>query len=402
MAIKVLLVGEKIDELEKISKKLVDDSFEIVGASMDLSNISDEIFQNNPDVVIMSCSDLSWVFRACQKIYLLHPSVVTVMVSDEKSYDIVKKSIDAGATAYISLSEPVDKFNEELKKVYFNEKSRRKMIVDNSSLKRNAEIITVFGTKGGMGKTALAVNLAVELSKKKAKVAFLDLDLMFGDAHTYLGLEAKETIVELLQERKIPTIDSIRSYFVSHSSGLQLLCAPSSPEYSDSVSGVLIEPIINALRTHFDYIVIDTNVGFSDLNVLILEESSTILYFTGLDISILNNSKKGLMYMNSINVSEKVKLVIGKSIKGDITKEDVENIMNKAVFASISEDYEESVKALNEGVPIVTSNSKLQVAKDIIEIADSFNSSEVKEDEESKNSIFSKLNFSKFKFGGKK
>ena len=400
MAIRVLLLGESWDELEKIESKITDNDFSIVGASAELGSASDEVVEHEPDVVVMSCSDLSWVFRACQQIYLLHPNVVTVMVSDEKSYEIAKKAIDSGATAYISPIPDSSEFCDRLKKIYFNEKSRVSMLIENSGVQRKAEVITVFGTKGGVGKTTLAVNLAVELSRKKAKVAILDLDLLFGDAHMFLGLDVKETVVELLQERKVPTIDSVRNYFLVHSSGVQLLCAPISPEYAENVTASQVEPLLNVLRPHFDYIILDTNADFSELNLLLLEEASTILYVTGLDISLLNNSKKGLLLLDSLNLSGKIKIVVSKSFKGDISKGDVEKIMGKPVFATISNDYIESVKSLNQGVPIVQ-GSKSPIAKDIVTIAGAFrkHDSESGNDEQDEPRKFS---FDFLKLGGRK
>lgn len=400
MAIRVLLLGESWDELEKIESKITDNDFSIVGASAELGSASDEVVEHEPDVVVMSCSDLSWVFRACQQIYLLHPNVVTVMVSDEKSYEIAKKAIDSGATAYISPIPDSSEFCDRLKKIYFNEKSRVSMLIENSGVQRKAEVITVFGTKGGVGKTTLAVNLAVELSRKKAKVAILDLDLLFGDAHMFLGLDVKETVVELLQERKVPTIDSVRNYFLVHSSGVQLLCAPISPEYAENVTASQVEPLLNVLRPHYDYIIIDTNADFSELNLLLLEEASTILYVTGLDISLLNNSKKGLLLLDSLNLSGKIKIVVSKSFKGDISKGDVEKIMGKPVFATISNDYIECVKSLNQGVPIVQ-GSKSPIAKDIVTIAGAFrkHDSESGNDEQDEPRKFS---FDFLKLGGRK
>lgn len=402
MAIRVLLLGESWSELEEIESKIVDNEFVVVGASSELSSASDEVVEHEPDMVIMTCSDLSWVFRSCQQIYLLHPNVITVMVSNEKSYDIAKRAIDSGTTAYISPIPEANKFCDELKKIYFNEKSRVSMLIENSGIQRKAEVITVFGTKGGIGKTTLAVNLAVELSRKKAKVAILDLDLQFGDSHMFLGLDVKETVVELLQERKIPTIDSVRNYFLVHSSGVQVLCAPLSPEYADNVSAAQIEPLLNVLRPHYDYIIIDTNSDFAELNLLLLEEASTIFYMTGLDISILNNSKKGLLLLNSLNLGDKVKIIVSKSFKGDISKSDVEKIMGQSVFATISNDYIEAVKSLNQGVPIVQGNTKSPITKEIISIANTFRKDDSDDMQDGNKSLFSNISLNFLKFGGKK
>lgn len=397
MALRILLFGESPREIDLIDAKITDQDLNVTNKSINLSNASDEVAKIRPNIVIISCTDSNWAFRACQQIYLLHPNVVTIMVSNDTSFDLAKRVIDSGAVGYISPIPDPSRFCEEIKKIYYNEQSRLSMLLENSGVQRKAEVITVFGTKGGIGKTTLAVNLAVALSRKKAKVAILDLDLQFGDSHMFLGLDVKETIVELLQEQKVPTIDSVRNYFALHSSGVQVLCAPTSPEYAEGISASLISPVINILRTYYDYIIIDTSSDFSELNLLLLEEASTILYVTGLDISLLNNSKKGLLLLDSLNIKGKVKVVVSRDFKGDISIYDVEKIMDQSVMARIPNDYSEAVRALNQGVPIVSGVNKSPIAKEIIRLSDLLDPIKRNEDQKSKNKISLKFP----KIGGK-
>ena len=94
-----------------------------------------------------------------------------------------------------------EEFCDALKQIYYNEQNRISVLLEKSGIQRKAQVITVFGTKGGIGKTTLAVNLAVALTRQKAKVAILDLDLQFGDTQIFLGLDVKETIAELIQKQ---------------------------------------------------------------------------------------------------------------------------------------------------------------------------------------------------------
>jgi len=336
-----------------------------------LPNASDEVGALRPDIVIISTSESNWSFRACQQIYMLHPQVATVMVSFEQNEGYAEKAVNSGAIGYIApIPESSVEFCDQLKRIYHNEQSRISMLLESSGVKKKAEVITVFGTKGGIGKTTLAVNLAVALSRQKFKVVILDFDLAFGDVHMYLGLDAKETIAELVTDQRVPTIDSIRSYLVMHSSGVQAICAPSSPEYAEGISAASLEPIINILRSHYDYIIVDTAASFSELNLLMLEASSTILYVTGLDISLLHNSKKGLLLLDSLNQKSKVKVIVSKDFKGDITVFDVEKIMDLPVVAKIPHNYSEAVRALNQGIPLVAGINKSGIAKEIIRLAE--------------------------------
>lgn len=370
MSIRLVLFGSSPREIEDISNKIDDKDINVINKSVNLSNASDEVAKLRPNMVLITCSDTNWAYRACQQISLLHPNVVTVMISNDDSYDNVKRVIDSGADGFICPVSDGQQLCEELKKIFFNQQSKLSILLENSGIQRKAEVITVFGTKGGIGKTTLAVNLAVALARKKAKVAILDLDLHFGDVHMFLGLDVKETITELIQEQKVPTIDSIRNYFVLHSSGVQVLCAPISPEYAEGISASQVEPIVNILRTYYDYIIIDTSADFSELNLLMLEEASKILYVTGLDISLLNNSKKGLLLLDSLNQKEKVNIVLSRDFKGDISVYDVEKIMDQKIFARIPNDYGEAVRALNQGVPIISGSNKSLIGKEIMRIAD--------------------------------
>lgn len=68
--IKLLILGETPSELTEIENLIIDEEFVIEGSSTNLTNATDEVTGYDPDMVIMSCSDMSWVFRACQQIYL--------------------------------------------------------------------------------------------------------------------------------------------------------------------------------------------------------------------------------------------------------------------------------------------------------------------------------------------
>src|SRR5581483_7976148 len=58
-----------------------------------------------------------------------------------------------------------------------------------SELAKSSRVIMVSSTKGGTGKTSLAVNLAVGLAEKRVRTLLLDLDVQFGDVGIVLGLE---------------------------------------------------------------------------------------------------------------------------------------------------------------------------------------------------------------------
>ena len=187
----------------------------------------------------------------------------------------------------------------------------------------------------------------------------------------FLDIEPTETISDLVQEYTSPNIDLIRSYMTVHSSGVHVLCAPKSPEYAELVSPEKVLSILSLLRTYYDYVIIDTPPFFSEVTITAIESSSTILFITGLDISILKNSKLSLSLLESLQQMEKIKLIVNRAVSvSSITLDDIQRLINCPIWAKIPSDYKVAVTALNRGIPFVTGAPKSELSRSLSSVAD--------------------------------
>lgn len=352
MNLKVLLFAP--DEMStRLRSLLHQEGVSIVGSVKDENTVLDEISRRRPDIILIAGDHLNIMLRACEQIYLLRPRSVPVVLSDEDDPDLLRRIAQTGVHCILPLSIDGDSLVNQLQGIYTNETTRMMAMENTTSSACKAQMILVFGTQGGIGKTAIAANLAVKLAQKKRKVVLLDYDLQFGDLNVFLGIDTKDTISDLLQEQSNPYADTIRRYLSLHASGVHLLCSPHSPEYAEGISALQTERIFTALRTYYDYVIVDTSPLFSDINLSCVDASSMILFVTGMDIAALRNSKKGLAVLESLVDKKKIRLVIGKEYGGSVKPADVARALEYQVWSSVPFDQKAMVDALNQGVPVV-------------------------------------------------
>ena len=130
------------------------------------------------------------------------PNCKVLALSDNPTVDLIIKIMRAGAKEFVPI--PI------LKNEFFD--SLNKIISQFEEPKKNnkCKIISVFSNKGGIGKTSLATNLALELSKiTKESVALIDMNFQMGDITTFLDLKPSFNISYMLEN-----IDKINETFL--------------------------------------------------------------------------------------------------------------------------------------------------------------------------------------------
>jgi pilus assembly protein CpaE len=233
---------------------------------------------------------------------------------------------------------------------------------------RNAVIIAVFGSKGGVGKTTIAVNLATALSQMGKRTALLDFDLQFGDASIFLDLDNKQGISELVQEGSI-TRELIRSYLLLHKSGLSLLPSSDRPEYAEMVQSSHGESIIAGIAKGYDFVLIDLSTQMNDLSLTALEKADRILHVINPDISTLRNAKKTLELMKALKLDHKMQVVLNKENSSTIKAKEIGTLINMQFLAKIPVENKHAVASLNRGIPVVINVPRCLMSKRLIELA---------------------------------
>jgi pilus assembly protein CpaE len=366
--IKILLLGIP-EKCSQIKTQLKDEEITVVGYVVDENQVLNEINRTSPDLILITDTS-PMALRSCQQIYLLRPRSVPIVISDLEDSDQMHKILQSGV--HYILPENIEPINliAELKGIYSNE-SNRILALENTGVKSSkSKVIMVFGPKDGVGKTTLAVNMAIKLAQRNNKVVLLDCDLQSGDVGILLGMNPRNTILELIQEQSNPNVDTIRQFLSLHLSGVSFLPNPHSPEYGASITARQIESIIAALRVYYDYVIVDAVSGFDDTSAVCIDCASSILFVTGKDVPALQNAKKSIQVLSELTDKHKIKLIIGKSYGNEITSNDVSRVLGMPVWGVMPWDEKSAVAAANQGQPLILVNPKNKICKEISNLAE--------------------------------
>ncbi len=388
MRIKILMLGQE-EHCRALQARLRDEELLIVGIVSGEQNLLDEISRTSPDLILITDTSPASL-RSCQQIYLLRPRSIPVVTADVSLPGTIEQVLQTGVHYILRADMENAVLIGQLKGIYANEANRILALENTTVSTHKSKVILVFGVKGGIGKSTLAANLAVRLAQKKCKVAVLDYDFQFGDINVFLGIDPRNTILELLQEQSSPNADTIRQFLSLHSSGVNLLPAPNSPEYGDSITAMQADRIVGALRVCYDYLIIDVPPAFNETTLACIDSASMILFVTGTDISALRSAKKALALVEALAGEEKIRLIVGRDSAVQIKTADVARVLGRPVWQSIPEEPKAAVPALNQGSPVVLEAPKSEIARAISRIADQIEEDPVAREEKKKKHLFGK------------
>ena len=297
------------------------------------------------------------------------PHVPVIAYSSRTDAETARRAVLAGARDYLTKpfkpGQPGQSILEQLDRRQAREGGQAAQPITSGI------VITVYGAKGGIGKTTVAANLATALAQATGgSVALADMDTQFGDVAIMMNIPVEKTIVELAQRADQVDRDLIADYLVQHSSDVRVLPAPFEPSEWRAVTPKQMEKIITVLAQTHDFVVLDTAATFNDVVAVALDKANVVLLITSMDISSIKNTLVVLKLLASSSFpQDKVKLTINHaSATNTVKEEDIRNILRQEVFWRIP--YDENVGACVQlGKPVVMARPGARVSQSILDLA---------------------------------
>jgi len=294
------------------------------------------------------------------------------LTSKAKDPEVLIRAMQAGVKEFLPQPLDADELSKALERFKLRKGSSPEK--DQAKPKPKGRIIQVFGGKGGVGSTTIAVNMAVELSRLGAagSTALLDMHVPMGEIPLFLDFEHAYTWGEAV--RNISRLDAafLMGIMTRHESGLYVLPAPDRLEDQAVASPEAATRLLAQMREVFDTVVIDGSHYLDEFSLKIMEAADEILLVTALSLPCLANVKKLLKAFAKIESFDqsKVKMVVNRYLsKSEITRAEAEELLDKKVFWTIENDYQATLSAINQGRPLSTAAPKARVAKSIARLA---------------------------------
>jgi pilus assembly protein CpaE len=380
--IRVLIVDDIPETRDHLSRLLgFETDIEVAGAAASGADAIAQAKTLNPDVILMDINmpDMDGI-AATEQLSSQVPDAAVVMMSVQGEADYLRRSMLAGAREFLVKPFSSDELTASIRQVYSREKEKAGRAVAQAATRASERIeqgtiVAVFSPKGGVGRTTIAVNMAVAAaSELNKKVVLMDGSFQFGDVGVLLNLNPKDkSMFELVSDMEVGgDMDAVGTYTVSHSSGVRVLLAPPSPEMADVVTPPGVKRVLEMLRAQFELVVVDCAAWFNDTTLAILDQADVILTILTLEITSIKNIRLFLEVAEKLGYEDKIRLVLNRADTTlGIRVADVEHSIGRKVDNTIVSDGRAVVYALNRGVPFFISNREAQVSQDVLRLATS-------------------------------
>ena len=334
----------------------------------------DVVQQATPDLVIVALdAERPKALGMIQLLSTQYPKLPIITISSDSQ--TLLQSLQKGARHFLSPPIGLEDLVATLRKVLHESGTIESAgIGQTTGGKANGMVISVIGSRGGVGCTSLAVNLGATLAADPGNaVALLDLDLALGDADIAIDLPGSENISLADLARNIERLDMnyLRRALVKHTAtGLSVLRHPVELSEVGSIHEGHVERILNLLKISYTHLVLDLSKALLPTDIMSLRMSDVILLVTQLELSSLRNVVR-LVHTLSVegDLGDRIRVIVNRAgsehLEEGITIKKAEEVIGKPIFWQIPNDAKPMISSRVAGMPLVKHSPKCRAQQSI-------------------------------------
>jgi pilus assembly protein CpaE len=235
------------------------------------------------------------------------------------------------------------------------------------------KIIAVFGAKGGVGKTTIAVSLALAIRlRTRKRVIMVDADLTFGDVAVHLNIAPTRSIVDIVRGGDEIEQEMVTQVLLSHPSGLQALLAPPRPEEAELVNAEHMTRILDLLAVSADYVIVDCQTSYDDRTLSVFDRADHVLLVITPEIGPLKNTSLFLTLANQLGIDQQaISIVLNRANSSvGIGVGEIERVLRRKINFHVISGGQPVVTAVNRGTPLILEQPKHPFVQQILYLGD--------------------------------
>lgn len=369
-----LVIVDDSQEMRETLKTLLtfNETVRVVGEASNGEEAVERVAELKPDLVLMDINMPGMDgLKATEAIAIKSPRTGVIIISVQEEMEYMRRAMSAGAREYLVKPFDSDELFRTINNVVEKERFRwgSASTTGGPAEPEHGKIVTVFSPRGGVGKSLLVANLASEIRREtKERVLVVDLSIEFGDAALLLNCHIASTLTNLAQTGvQSIDLDYLKSNIHTAPNGVDVLAAPTKPEYAESITAGVIAKVLELAREEWDWIIVDTRPTFSGEILAALDISDEILLLIGGDFLSLKSATLALQVFLSLNYHmDAVKVVLNRAnCLGNTKVLDLEKGLKKRIDYELPADQDLVLNSINRGVPFVDTNPTSDLAKAI-------------------------------------
>jgi pilus assembly protein CpaE len=353
MPVRILIVDDTEMILKMVKAILVKDGYEVVTARNGLEAL--EVIKAAPpalailDVMMPDMDGYTLCGRLRQSAATAKIPIIILTALTDVENKI--KAFDSGADDF--LAKPFEP--QELRariKVLLRRVSEQEPVQKNIVA---GKVIGVFSLRGGVGVSMVASNLAVSFSQIwGTPTALVDLAFVNGQSALLLDLPLRTTWVDLARSpANEMDIDLLNSVLLRHDAGVHILASPRRPEEADVITPEHVHTVIELLRTHYHYIVLDLPHDFLETTLAGLDAADQILLLLSPETASVRCAANALETFERLKYpTDHTTLILNWPFKGKgLPRAGIESALKKEIGVVIPNADDMVVSSIMYGKP---------------------------------------------------
>ncbi len=239
---------------------------------------------------------------------------------------------------------------------------------------KNGRIYCVIGSKGGVGTTTVAVNLATCLKEvhRDKTVALIDMNLVFGEVPLFLGLTQSFDWAEVAKNIHRLDYTYLTSVMAHTENGLYVLSSPVNVQDEFRVGPDIVSNLLTEMKSMFDFIVVDAGQSMDYYAKAVFKISDLTLIVTLLTLPCLINVKRILDTFSRMGypAGDQVMILVNRFLKRSIiSEEEAAKTLQHPIFMNLPNDFQNTMGAINNGRPLTFQSPRAEITESFRELA---------------------------------